>query len=201
MPSQRNIETEIGKDTIMNLRSLMIPLLAVVVVLAGCQNAQKMSANAAITSAKSAFGPVKDAAEKYVPDETAAVESSINAAQTAYNNGDYAGALAAAKTLPSQISALASAAKAKKDELTQQWTSLYGSLPGLMTAVSSKASALAAQHKLPASANDQLSSAKSLWGTATAAFSSGDLTTAVNDGASVKEKLESLASMLHVRTR
>jgi len=45
--------------------------------------------DAAITSAKSAFGPVKDAAEKYVPDETAAVESSINAAQTAYNNGDY----------------------------------------------------------------------------------------------------------------
>lgn len=185
----------------MNLRKLIIPLLAVVVVLAGCQNAQKMSAEAAIASAKSAFGAVKADCEKYVPDQTAAVESSINAAQTAYENGDYTGALTAAKALPGQISDLATAAKAKKDELTQQWTSLSSSLPGLMTAVSSKASALAAQHKLPASANDQLSSAKSLWGTATAAFSSGDLTTAVSDGASVKEELESLASMLHVRTK
>lgn len=183
----------------MNLRKLIIPFFALV-MLGGCQNAQKMSADATITSAKTAFGPVKALSEKYVPEQTAAVESSINAAQTAYNNGDYAGALSAAKALPGQISDLATAAKAKKDELTQQWVSLSSSLPGLMTAVSSKASALAAQHKLPASANDQLSSAKSLWSTATSAFSSGDLTTAVNDGTSVKSTLEGLASMLHVKT-
>ncbi len=184
----------------MNLRKMIVPLLAVVFVLAGCQNAQKMSADAAIAGAKTAFGPVKDLSEKYVPEQTAAVESSINAAQTAYNNGDYAGALTAAKALPGQISDLATAAKAKKDELTAQWTSLSGSLPGLMTAVSTKASQLAAAHKLPASANDQLTSAKSLWDTATAAFSSGDLNTAVSDGNSVKDKLTSLATMLHVKT-
>ncbi len=184
----------------MNLRKTIVPILAVAFVLAGCQNAQKISADAAIASAKTAFGPVKDLSEKYVPEQTAAVESSINTAQTAYNNGDYAGALTAAKALPGQISDLATAAKAKKDELTQQWTSLSSSLPGLMSAVSTKASQLAAAHKLPASASDQLTSAKSLWDTATAAFSSGDLNTAVSDGNSVKEKLTSLAAMLHVKT-
>jgi hypothetical protein len=143
---------------------------------------------------------VKDLCEEYVPEQTAAVESSITAAQTAYNNGDYAGALTAAKSLPGQISDLATAAKAKKDELTAQWTSLSNSLPGMISAVSTKVSELAAAHKLAASANDQLTSAKSLWETATAAFSSGDLNTAVSDGNSAKDKLTGLASMLHVKT-
>lgn len=181
-------------------RKLIVPILAVALVLAGCQNAPKISADAAIGSAKAAFAPVKDLSEKYVPEQTAAVESSITAAQTAYNDGDYAGALTAAKGLPGQISDLATAAKAKKDELTAEWASLSSSLPGLMSAVSTKASRLAAAHKLPASADDQLTSAKRLWDTSTAAFSSGDLNTAVSDGNSAKEKLTSLAAMLHVKT-
>ena len=184
----------------MNARKMIVPILAVAFVLAGCQNARKISADAAIASAKAAFGPVKSISEKYVPEQTAAVEASINGAQTAYNDGDYAGAYAAAKALPGEISDLATAAKAKKDELTAQWTSLSSSLPGLMSAVSTKASQLAAAHKLPASASEQLTSAKGLWDTATAAFSSGDLNTAVSDGNSVKDKLTSLAALLHVKT-
>jgi hypothetical protein len=61
-------------------------------------------------------------------------------------------------------------------------------------------SQLAAAHKLPAATNDQYTSAKSLWDAATAAFSNGDIPTAVTDGNSVKEKLMSLASALHIKT-
>jgi hypothetical protein len=185
----------------MKPQKLLFPLVAVVLlVVAGCSNGEKITAQAAISSAQAAFTPVKAMAEKYVPDQTAAVEASINSAQTAYNNGDYAGALTAAKALPGQITDLATAAKAKKDELTAQWNDLSSSLPKLMSAVGTKVSQLAAAHKLPAATNDQYTSAKSLWDAATSAFSSGDIPTAVTDGNSVKEKLTALASALHVKT-
>jgi hypothetical protein len=185
----------------MNPRKLVLPLVAtlIIVVAAGCSNGEKISAQAAITTAQTAFGPVKSMAEKYVPDQTAAVESSINAAQTAYNNGDYSGALNAAKTLPGQITDLATAAKAKKDEFTKQWNDLSTSLPPLLSSVGTKVSQLAASHKLPAATNDQYTSAKSLWDAATSAFTSGDLPKAVTDGNSVKEKLLALAQALHIK--
>jgi hypothetical protein len=173
---------------------------ALLLVAAGCQNAQKVTAQGAISAAQTAFGPVKEMSEKYVPDQTAAVEASINSAQTAYNNGDYSGAFTAAKSLPGQITDLATAAKAKKDEYVKQWNDLSGSLPGLLSSVGTKVSQLAAAHKLPAATNDQYTSAKSLWDAATAAFSNGDVPTAVNDGNSVKEKLLALAQALHVKT-
>ncbi len=185
----------------MKPQKLLLPLAAVLLlVVAGCSNAAKMTSEAAISSAQAAFNAAKPMAEKYVPDQTAAVEASINSAQTAYNNGDYAGALTAAKALPGQITDLATAAKAKKDELTSQWTDLSSSLPKLMSAVGTKVSQLAAAHKLPAATNDQYTSAKSLWDAATSAFSSGDIPTAVTDGNSVKEKLTALAAALHVKT-
>jgi hypothetical protein len=184
----------------MKMQKLLLPVAAaLLLVVAGCQNAQKVSAQAAITTAQAAFTPVKEMAEKYVPDQTAAVEASINSAQTAYNNGDYAGAFTAAKSLPGQITDLATAAKAKKDEYMKQWNDLSGSLPGLLSSVGTKVSQLAAAHKLPAATNDQYTSAKSLWDAATAAFSNGDIPTAVNDGNSVKEKLLALASALHIK--
>jgi hypothetical protein len=185
----------------MKVHKLLLPIAAaLLLVVAGCQNAQKISAQAAISAAQTAFGPVKEMSEKYVPDQTAAVESSINSAQSAYNNGDYAGAFAAAKALPGQITDLATAAKAKKDEYVKQWNDLSGSLPGLLSTVSAKVSQLAAAHKLSPALNDQYTSAKSLWDAATAAFSNGDVPTAVNDGNSVKDKLMALASALHIKT-
>jgi hypothetical protein len=185
----------------MKLQKLSVPLLAVLLlVTAACQDGRKTAAQAAISAAQTAFGAVKSTTEKYVPDQTAAVESSINAAQTAYNNGDYAGALASAKSLPGQITDLATAAKAKKDELVGQWNSLSSSLPALLSAVGTKVSQLAAAHKLPAATNDQYTSAKALWDAATSAFSSGDIPTAVTDGNSVKDKLTALAAALHVKT-
>jgi hypothetical protein len=186
----------------MNRRKLALPAIAVVLLLivtAACGNGEKVSAQAAISAAQTAFGPVKSLSEKYVPEQTAAVEASINSAQTAYNNGDYSGALTSAKALPGQITDLATAAKAKKDEFTKQWNDLSSSLPPLLSSVSAKVSQLSAAHKLPAATNDQYTSAKSLWDAATAAFSSGDLPTAVTDGNSVKEKLLALAQMLHIK--
>lgn len=185
----------------MKLQKLYLPIVvALLLVTAACQNGTKVTAQAAITAAQTAFNTVKSTAEKYVPDQTAAVEASINQAQAAYNNGDYAGALASAKTLPGQITDLATAANAKKDELMGQWNSLSTSLPPLLSSVSTKVSQLAASHKLPAATNDQFTSAKSLWDAATSAFSSGDIPTAVTDGNSVKDKLTALAAALHIKT-
>ena len=184
----------------MNSRRLVLPLVAVFLILvAGCSNTEKISAQAAITAAQTAFSPVKSMAEKYVPDQTAAVESSINAAQTAYNNGDYSGALTAAKALPGQITDLATAAKAKKDELTKQWNDLSSSLPPILSKVSARVSQLASAHKLPTADKDNYDSAKTLWDSATSAFSSGDIPTAVKDGSTVKEKLLALAQALHIK--
>jgi hypothetical protein len=52
----------------------------------------------------------------------------------------------------------------------------------------------------PQACRDAQIKVQTLWDAAAAAFSSGDLTTAVSGRASVKEKLESLAPTLHVKT-
>ncbi len=183
----------------MKFRSLLVVSVASILLLAACDSAKKAGAEAAIKTAETAFSAVSGEASKYVPDQAKAVQDSLTAAKTSLTNGDYEAALNSAKDLPGKISDLAAAVKAKKDELTTQWTGLSGSLPKSVEEITTKVAALTKTHKLPAGVGEQFDAAKQMWTDASGAFSSGNLSDAMAKANEVKDKLAALRTTLGMK--
>jgi len=183
----------------MKFRSLFVASVASMLLLAACDSAKKAGAEAAIKTADAAFSAVSGEASKYVPDQAKAVQDSLTAAKTSLTNGDYDAALTSAKDLPGKISDLAAAVKAKKEELTAQWTSLSAELPKNLAEVQAKAAALTKSHKLPAGAGDKLVAVQQMWTDASGAFTGGNLADALAKANQVKDSLSSLRTTLGMK--
>ena len=183
----------------MKFRSLLVVSVASILSLAACDSAKKAGAEAAIKTAETAFSAVSGEASKYVPDQAKAVQDSLTAARTSLTNGDYEAAFNSAKDLPGKISDLAAAVKAKKDEMTAQWTSLSAELPKNLAEVQAKAAALTKSHKLPTGAGDKLMAVQQMWTDASSAFSGGNLTDAMAKANEVKDTLFSLRVMSNMK--
>jgi len=176
-----------------------------VVAIAACAS-QKAPAEAAIKSAQDAFSKVSAEAQKYVPDQAKAVQDALAAAQTAFNNGDYASALTQAQALPARITALSGAISAKKAELTTQWDTMSAGIPKLLDALKSRVDVLSKSKSLPKGITKQtvdaaqsgLASATETWQAATSAASSGDLATAVRQANDVKTRVVDLMKSLNM---
>lgn len=183
----------------MRNRIVLIAMLAGMTFFTACDNAQKVGADTAIKAAQTAYSAVADQANKYVPDQSKAVQDAIQSAKDSYDKGDYAAAFETAKTLPGKIKDLEAAASAKKDELTAKWKDLSSSMPGLVSAVQSKVDSLSKSHRLPAGAGDTLASVKQAWTDASAQFSSGQIPDALAKASAAKDQLTELATKLGVK--
>jgi hypothetical protein len=175
--------------------SAVLAVLLVAGLSARCAN-QKVPAEAAVNAAETAFQAVRAEAEKYVPDQVKPVQDSIEAAKASIAKGDYEAALNSAKALPEQISALGTAAAAKKAEFAASWASLSAGLPKVVEAIQSRVDILSKSKKLPAGitkekfddAKSGLQSITQTWTDATAAFQSGSMKDAVTKAQAVKAK-------------
>lgn len=174
-------------------------VLAALMFFTACDNAKKVGADAAIKGAQTAYAAVGDQANQYVPDQAKDVQTSIQSAKDAFDKGDYEAAFEASKALPEKVKALATAAAAKKDELTAKWNEMSASMPGLVSAVQTKVDALTKSHKLPGGAADSLASVKQSWTDASAAFSSGQLSDAMAKASAAKAKLTELQTTLGMK--
>lgn len=183
----------------MKFRSILALSVVSMLLLAACDSAKKAGAEAAIKTAETAFSAVSGESSKYVPDQTKAVQDSLTAARTSLTNGDYEAALNSAKDLPGKISDLAAAVKAKKDELTAQWTSLSAELPKNLSEIQAKAAALTKTHKLPAGAGDKLVAVQQMWTDASGAFTGGNLADAIAKANQVKDSLGALRTTLGMK--
>lgn len=85
------------------------------VLLVGC-NTQKGPAEQALASAQAALDAVRDDAQKYAPEQLGGVEAKLSDMKGAFQQGNYAGVLAAAPGLTTSIAGLKDAAAAKKVE-------------------------------------------------------------------------------------
>jgi len=187
------------------LRSL--GAVIVVLALAGACSSQKDPADAAIKSAQSAFDAVSAEAQKYVPDQARAVQSSLTAAQDAFAKGDYQAALTQAQALPAQITALGSAISAKKAELTTAWNSMSAGLPKMVDALKSRVDILSKSKGLPKGvtkdavegAKTGVAAATQEWSEASAAATGGDLATAVSKANDVKTKVVAMMKSLNMQ--
>jgi hypothetical protein len=147
-------------------------------------------------------------AQKYVPDQVAAVNQKLADLKAAFDKQDYKAVITGAPALLNEAKGLADAAAAKKKEVLEalgtQWTALAAELPQSVSSVEAKLAAIAKSKKLPsgvtkdgvAAAKSGLAEAKTAWDEAKSAFGSGNVQAALDKAKGVKAKLDEVASKL-----
>ena len=182
----------------------LLAAAAALLLLAACAN-QMEPAQKALDGIDSAVSAASAEAGKYIPDELAAVQAKVTDLKASFDKKDYAAVLAGAPALLSEAQGLLGAAAIKKDEVIKamggEWTSLAASLPGLVSAVTSRVNVLSKSKHLPegvdlASAKTGLADATSLWSKAQAAFAAGNVEEAVTTARDVKAKAEAAAAAI-----
>jgi multidrug efflux pump subunit AcrA (membrane-fusion protein) len=183
-------------------------LLGMLVLLAGCGNAQKEATDAAINAAQTAINAAQGEAAKYVPDQLQAAQTALQNAKDALAKGDYQAALSAAEDAASKAKDLAAAAAAKKDEWTKQWADLSSSMPKSLDEVKSKLNAYSHGARMPAGmdktkladAKTQYEQLKQSWADASSAVTQGNLADAMKKASDMKDLLAKLKEMLGIKS-
>jgi hypothetical protein len=168
----------------------------VLVTLTGCAT-NKAPAEAAIAAAEAAVSSAVNAdARTYVPDQAASLQASLATVKEKFTKGDYTAAITDAKALSDRAKDVASAAAAKKTELTKTWENLSAGMPQVVETIKGRVDILSQSKKLPPNMTaDKLAEAKSglgeiteQWTAATEAAKGGNLTDAISKGTYVKTK-------------
>ena len=183
--------------------ALIAVVLVGVMLAVGCSR-DKEPAEAALKAAEAAVSSAKAEAAKYVPDQVKGVEDALKAAKDAFEKKEYTQALNAAKDLPAKAKELASAAAAKKAELTKAWEELAGGLPKMVEAIKSRVDILSKSKKLPKGMDKEkfegakagLGEITQTWTDAESAFKGGNIADAIAKANSVKAKATEIMTTL-----
>jgi hypothetical protein len=193
-------------SSIKRVRQYALIFLAGAALLAGCAN-QREPAQKMINDIEAAVNAASADAAKYVPDQLIGVQTKLGDLKASFARGDYKYVVQAAPAVLGEAQGLASAAAAKKAEaakqLSDQWTSLSGAVPGYMTAIQNRIDLLSkkSNRKLAKgidldAAKSALSDATSLWSKAQGAFGNGNMDEAAMAAKEVNAKLADLAMSL-----
>ncbi|MBF8292541.1 MAG: putative peptidoglycan binding protein [Steroidobacteraceae bacterium] len=190
----------------MNMKIRLAALAALVFLAGGCS--QKDPAAEAIDAAEGVLEAVYEDAQKYVPERYAEVKAELETARKAFDEERYTDAIAAVKDVPAHAEELArisvEAKQKRLAELNAEWTQLSGSLPGLVAGIETRLGELGKMRKLPkgmdkqllSEANAAFGSARGAWDKASAAFTAGDLDTAVTKARDVESMAQDLMARL-----
>ena len=190
----------------MNMKIRLAALAALVFLAGGCS--QKDPAAEAIDAAEGVLEAVYEDAQKYVPERYAEVKAELETARKAFDEERYTDAIAAVKDVPAHAEELArisvEAKQKRLAELNGEWTQLSGSLPGLVAGIETRLGELGKMRKLPkgmdkqllSEANAAFGSARGAWDEASAAFTAGDLDTAVTKARDVESMAQDLMARL-----
>ena len=187
---------------------LMAAMMAMVII--GCAN-QKGPAEQAISGAESALSAIRDTAQKYVPDQLAAVDAQLASLKDALGKGDYKAVMAGAPALTTAIGSLKDAAAAKASDAEaamakakDAWASASTDVPKMVAALQSRVDMLSKSRHLPAnvskdalaSAKSGLETVKSMWADASSAAASGNYTGAMAKAQAVKDQATAIMKSL-----
>ena len=183
--------------------SFVIMILAATLI-AACGSGDKGPAETALKAAEAAIDSAKGEASKYMPDQVKALDSSLAATREKLSKGDYKSVLSEAPALTSKAQEIASAAAAKKAELTKSWEGLSSGMPRVVDAIKSRVDILSQSKKLPAGMSAEtlaqakagLSEITQQWTAATEASKGGNLMDAVAKASSVKVKAAEVLTLL-----
>ena len=182
-------------------RTQLMAALALAIALAGCTDAAKAPAEAAIQTTEAKVAEVKVEATKYAAAQLKAVEGALATAKEAYAKGDFKGALSAAKELPAKASALAAAVADRKAEESRAFDMATAQLPQFLEALKAQVDGLVAAKKLPkgttaaavASAKEELAAITKALEEATAKARAGLVPEATAMAQPLREKASALA--------
>jgi DNA repair exonuclease SbcCD ATPase subunit len=182
-------------------------LLGMILLAAGCGTGQKDATEAAINAAQAAIDAVQSEAAKYVPDQLQAAQNSLQQAKDALAKSDYRAALSSAKDAASKARELATAAAAKRDEWTKEWTDMSATMPKSLDQIKARLNAYSHGARLPAGmdktaldeAQTQYDQLKQNWADASAAASQGHLGDAVNKLTGAQDAIAKLKEMLGIK--
>jgi hypothetical protein len=186
-----------------HIYSFVIMILAAT-LLAACGSGDKGPAETALKAAEEAINSAKADASKYMPDQVRSLESALAATREKLSKGDYKAVLSEAPALTSKAQEIASAAAAKKAELTKSWEGLSSGMPRVVEAIKSRVDILSQSKKLPAGMSAEtlaqakagLSEITQQWTAATEASKGGNLADAVAKASSVKVKAAEVLTLL-----
>ena len=185
------------------VHSLVIMILAAA-LLTACGNRDKGPAETALKAAEEAINSMKGEASKYMPDQVNSLDSALAATREKLSKGDYKAVLSDAPALTSKAQEIASAAAAKKAELTKSWEGMNVGMPKVVEAIKSRVDILSQSKKLPAGMSAEtlaqakagLSEITQQWTAATEASKSGNLVDAMAKASSVKVKAAEVLTLL-----
>lgn len=183
--------------------SFLIMILTATVI-AACGSGDKGPAETALKAAEAAIDSAKGEASKYLPDQVKSLESGLSSVREKLSKGDYKAVLSEAPALTSKAQELASAAAAKKAELTKSWEGLSSGMPRVVEAIKSRVDILSQSKKLPAGMSAEtlaqakagLSEITQQWTVAAEAAKGGNLMDAVAKASSVKVKAAEVLTLL-----
>jgi hypothetical protein len=166
--------------------SFVIMILAAA-LLAACGSGDKGPAETALKAAEEAINTAKGEASKYMPDQVRSLESALASTREKLGKSDYKAVLSEAPALTSKAQEIASAAAAKKAELTKSWEGLSSGMPRVVDAIKNRVDILSQSKKLPAGMSAEtlaqakagLSEITQQWTAATEASKGGNLMDAV----------------------
>ena len=181
-----------------------IVMILTATLLAACGGGDKGPAETALKAAEAAIDSAKGEASKYMPDQVKSLESALSSAREKLSKGDYKAVLSEAPALTSKAQEVASAAAAKKAELTKSWEGLSSGMPRVVEAIKSRVDILSQSKKLPAGMSAEtlaqakagLSEITQQWTAATEASKGGNLMDAVAKASSVKVKAAEVLTLL-----
>jgi hypothetical protein len=183
-----------------------LTLCSVAILFVACVNQMEPAKNA-LDNINSRLTAVSADAQKYVPDQFAQAQSKVAALTASFEKKDYAAVIAGAPAVLTEVSGLADAASAKKDEMVKalgnEWRSLAASVPQALSAVQNRIDALSKTKRVPkdvdlAAGKSGLADATSAWDKAQEAFKSGNPTDAVSAAKDAQGKLATAAAALKV---
>ncbi len=175
-----------------------------VLMLVACAS-QMEPARTALASAQNALLAAGPDAQKYIPEQYAAVQAKVMALQNSFEKQDFSAVIAGAPAVVTEAQGLVAAAASKKQEVMQslsgEWTALTASMPKLLDTVQKRVAAALKGARLPEGADLQTaeinaSNAAVMWGQAQAAGASGRVESAVATARKARERLESAAAAL-----
>jgi hypothetical protein len=181
-----------------------IIVILVSALLSGCGAGNKGPAETALKAVEEAVTAAKADASKYLPEQLGSLDAQVAALRDKFSKGDYKAVLTDAPTLTAKAQELASAAAAKKVELTKSWDGLRSGMPRVVEAIRNRVDILSQIKKLPAGMpSETLAQAKAglnqiteQWNAATEASKGGNLADAVAQASSVKVKAAEVLTLL-----
>jgi hypothetical protein len=184
------------------IRTCMVTVAAMLLV-AGCS--KQAPAQHAVESVSTALTDISASAQKYQPEQFAALQVRVTSLKASFDAGNYQQVLADAPTLLNDTQALGAAAAARKDQQTKilsvEWTALAASIPDSMASVQAQIDTLSQSKKDAAKvdlrgAKASMANVDALWSKAQESFTVGDLDTAVNCAKDVQSKTYAAAAAI-----